>query len=378
VDRPQELTHISLCAGYGGIDLGLQRALGAVRTVAFSEIESYACANLVAKMEQGLLDSAPIWTDLKTFPWSEFHGKVDLVSGGFPCQPFSTSGRRAGDSDPRHLWPHIVRGLRELGRPPLVFFENVEGIISSKLAGNEWSDPQGTPVLQHVLRELERLGYTATAGIFSAAEVGAPHQRKRVFILGVRADLGAGGRELVNGLLGDAARVHSKHSLWWRQSTQQSVPVPTREPSTDADMADNGGAWPAGRGAKQYAWEPPRVVLRGGTVDYANDAGSHGRNAHERTDTEEGRHGTSGCATSASTPRGAVQGNSEPSVGGDSDGAPCGLDYAQLCVSRDSLVDELRLLGNGVVPATAERAFKVLWGELTMENAHAIYSDQRA
>ncbi|NBW13935.1 MAG: DNA cytosine methyltransferase [Caulobacteraceae bacterium] len=111
VDTSKAITHVSLCAGYGGIDLGLKRAIPSLRTIAFSEIEAFACANLVSKMEAGLLDPAPIWTDLKTFPWSEFHGCVDILSGGYPCQPFSAAGKRLGAEDPRHLWPHIRRGI---------------------------------------------------------------------------------------------------------------------------------------------------------------------------------------------------------------------------------------------------------------------------
>ena len=66
MDTTKTITHVSLCAGYGGIDLGLQRAVGNLRTIAFCEIEAFACANLVSKMEAGLLDPAPIWTNLKT------------------------------------------------------------------------------------------------------------------------------------------------------------------------------------------------------------------------------------------------------------------------------------------------------------------------
>lgn len=294
----EDLTHISLCAGYGGIDLGLKRAIRNLRTVAYSEIGDFACANLVSKIEAGRLDNAPVWTDLKTFPWGEFRGKVDLVSGGFPCQPFSQAGRKAGDEDPRHLWPHIVRGLRELGGPPLVFLENVEGILSSNLKGDDWSDPQNTPVLLHVLRELERLGYWTTAGVFSAVEVGATHQRKRIYILGVRADLSDSGRERVSSNL--------VHTI--QPELHPRVKLTRRE------------AWPAGRGAAPHAWEPPRVTPKS-------------------TDTQ-------------------------PSLGRNSDGASCGVDYALLYNSLDSRTDELRLLGNGVVPATAERAFRTLWGRL--------------
>ena len=74
MDTTKTITHISLCAGYAGIDLGLSRAIAGLHTIAFSEIEAFACANLVSKMEAGLLDAAPIWSDLKTFPFSDFHG----------------------------------------------------------------------------------------------------------------------------------------------------------------------------------------------------------------------------------------------------------------------------------------------------------------
>ncbi len=122
-------------------------------TVAFSEIEAFACANLVSKMEAGLLDPAPLWTDIKTFPCEDFRDRVDLLVAGYPCQPFSAAGKRLGAEDPRHLWPHIARSIRVI-RPRLCFFENVEGHISLGL--------------REVIGELESIGYQTAWGIFSA------------------------------------------------------------------------------------------------------------------------------------------------------------------------------------------------------------------
>ena len=176
MDTTKTITHLSLCAGYDGIGIGLERVLPNLRAIAYVEIEAFAIANLVSKMESEQLDAAPIYSDVKTFPYKEFRGRVDILSGGFPCQPFSQAGVRKGVEDPRHLYPHFSRGIEEC-KPGIVFLENVEGIISSKTA-------EGESVLHYVLKDLERLGYKAEAGVFSASEVGFPHQRKRVFIMG--------------------------------------------------------------------------------------------------------------------------------------------------------------------------------------------------
>ncbi len=141
------------------------------------EREAYLSALLVSKMEEGLLDPCPIFGDLVSFDWARYRGLVHLVSGGVPCQPFSYAGKRDGVEDPRHLWPHVRNGLKIL-RPEIVFFENVAGISTAKSPGYH-------SVLHHVLSDLEGLGFRATAGEFSAAEVGAPHLRRRWFILGL-------------------------------------------------------------------------------------------------------------------------------------------------------------------------------------------------
>ena len=138
-------------------------------------------ALLAKKMETGELAPAPIHTDVKTFPYRRFLGQVGILSGGFPCQPFSSAGERQSTADPRHLFPFILEGIKQC-RPELVFLENVDGIISSKTG-------DGESVLKYVLRSLEEVDYTATAGVFSASEVGAPHQRKKSLHLGLLQQL---------------------------------------------------------------------------------------------------------------------------------------------------------------------------------------------
>jgi len=172
-------SHISLCAGYGGIDIGLGRVLPSIATICSVEIEAYAVANLLEKMETGQVVSHPVWSNIETFDARPFCGKVDILSGGFPCQPFSQAGNQKSTDDERHLFPHIERIIFEC-KPRIVFFENVEGIISAKVGGTEQS------VLHHVLQRVERLGYRVTAGLFSAEECGFPHRRKRAFVAGVR------------------------------------------------------------------------------------------------------------------------------------------------------------------------------------------------
>jgi DNA (cytosine-5)-methyltransferase 1 len=180
VDTTKTINHLSLCTGYEGIGRGLRKIFPNVREIAFVEIEAFAQANLASKIEEGEIHPTPIYSNLKTFPFKYFLGKVDILSAGFPCQPFSAAGRRQSTDDPRHLYPYIAEGISQC-RPTYVVLENVEGIISSKTA-------DGESVLKYVLGDLEERGYITSWGIFSAVEVGAPHQRKRVFIMAHRQE----------------------------------------------------------------------------------------------------------------------------------------------------------------------------------------------
>lgn len=162
------LAGISLCSGYAGLDLGISIAEPGYRTVCYVEREAHAAATLVARMADAALDPAPIWDDLRSFDGGPWRGRVSVLSAGYPCQPFSLAGKRRGEQDPRHLWPEVARVISE-SDPEWVFLENVEGHLSLGCSD--------------VARDLRELGYRPKAGLFTAREAGARHQRKRLFIL---------------------------------------------------------------------------------------------------------------------------------------------------------------------------------------------------
>lgn len=173
---------LSVCSGGGGLELGLHLAIPATRVVCYVEREAYAASLLVSRAQEGLLDEAPVWSDLASFDASAWRGKVDCVAGGFPCQPWSAAGKRQGTDDERWLWPSFARAVRDADAG-WVLVENVPGLLAGG-AG-------------HVLGDLADLGFDAEWMVLSAASVGAPHLRRRVFILAHRRGYGPSPSELL-------------------------------------------------------------------------------------------------------------------------------------------------------------------------------------
>jgi DNA (cytosine-5)-methyltransferase 1 len=356
VDNPKEyIRHLSLCSGYEGIGSGLRRVLPNVREIAHVEIETFAICNLVAKMEANQIHPAPVFTDLKEFPFRKFRGCVDILSGGFPCQPFSGAGLKKATEDPRHLFPYILEGIKEC-RPTVLFLENVEGIISCKTA-------DGESVLHYVLRSLEEVGYIAEAGIFSASEVGATHQRKRVFILAYSSSEGLERilqcrepKEAVqklttrrSGSTGDVELAYTNSSRGredWEQSELWTARTEQPSRSTWAESTEGEASqgqeriiqsWPSRPGEAQQEWEEPRVIM-----------GDPKGGGQQSSPHRQGQEQLGGASTAQHREEAQCE------LGGATDGATCGVDPIA------NRVDRLRLLGNGVVPQVAEKAFVTL------------------
>jgi DNA (cytosine-5)-methyltransferase 1 len=176
---------LDLFSGIGGFSLGLERT-GGFETAAFCEYEKFPRSIL-----QKHWPDVPCFPDVRELKGSDIDGPIDVICGGYPCQPFSTAGQRRGKEDDRHLWPEFSRLVDEL-RPTWVIGENVAGHISMGL--------------DDVLSDLEGQGYAARTFVIPACAVAAPHRRDRVWTLAHATQLQR-----------DGSREH-------RQSSERQIP----------------------------------------------------------------------------------------------------------------------------------------------------------
>ena len=155
----------SLCTGYGGLDMAVEAYFGA-EMVWCAEIDKYASQLIVQRFNK------PNLGDIKQIKWDEVE-PIDILTAGYPCQPFSHAGHRKGEDDKRHIWPNIKEAISIL-RPSIVVLENVRGHLSLGF--------------KEVLKDLAQIRYDARWKIVRASDVGAPHQRARLFIIAYPID----------------------------------------------------------------------------------------------------------------------------------------------------------------------------------------------
>ena len=160
------LTHLSLFTGIGGLDIAAEWA-------GFTTVGQCEWADYPTKVLEKHWPHVPRWRDIRTLTKEGFYERtgmrtVDLISGGFPCQPFSVAGKRRGREDDRYLWPEMLRVIEEL-RPRWVVGENVSGLVRA--------------ALDEILESIEQAGYTAWAYTFKACECGALFSGERIAIV---------------------------------------------------------------------------------------------------------------------------------------------------------------------------------------------------
>jgi DNA (cytosine-5)-methyltransferase 1 len=211
------MNELALFAGVGGGILG--GTLLGWRTICAVEYDAYCRKTIFRRQRDGMLSLFPIWDDVRTFsctddvagPFVEALRKVSplIITGGFPCQPYSAAGKRRGSADKRNLWPDTIRIIREV-EPEIVLLENVSGLLSFDYFGE-------------ILGGLAETGYDAEWRIVSAGSMDAPHVRKRLWILAwhrkkavftntqsIRCMDGSSTRGLFNNIVTDSTRKSKK------------------------------------------------------------------------------------------------------------------------------------------------------------------------
>ena len=335
------LTVGSLFSGIGGLDLGLERA--GMNVIWQSEIDPYGCRVLKKHWPEVVNHG-----NIKEINWGDVV-RPDIICGGYPCQPFSTAGKRNGTDDPRHLWPWVREAISEL-RPKYAILENVRGHVSLGL--------------NVVLGEMASIGYDAEWQIVSAASVGAPHRRDRVIIVAYPREQLKHGRGHLN----------SQSALRQGQALQEPVSG-SNSPSanTIGQLANPNSLGHLRRQPQIFTterWLNALSLIGSCSTDVANPDSNSGHQQHQRqvqqpnfmgrsenvanTDARETSRGLGGVPTDTGQvrqERNYARGEEshagrqwwaiEPDVGRVAHGVP-------------SRVDRLRGLGNAVVPQVAE------------------------
>jgi len=356
------VTHLrvgSLCTGYGGLDMAAQAVFGGELTW-WADIDP----GPIAVMARHHPD-APNLGDLKTVEWRAVR-RVDILTAGYPCQPFSNAGKRLGTQDPRHLWPYVAKAVGAL-RPLCVVLENVAAHLR-----------RGFDL---VLQDLAEIGYDATWVVVRASDIGAPHRRERLFVVasdarGQAVGFGIGwGRPDHDGASAPAADTaddgHAAPRAGGRQPEIASA-TGDRAPAADADYRADDGQRPCPEPEPRgdAAADTVRERLAGDTqregAPLAGEVGQRGHDADGRAAAEFGQYQAAVDRWQHVTGRPAP----EPTEIGARGarvlsprfvewlmGLPAGHVTDTEGLTRNA---QLKLLGNGVVPQQAERALREL------------------
>ncbi len=336
--RPQN--YLSLCAGIGGLDLGVKLALPESRCVCYVEKDEFAQSILVARMEDQALDLAPVWDDLLTFDPGPWRGLVSGVVAGFPCQPVSVAGKRAGKGDERWIFGEVMRVVRGVGAR-WIFLENVPGILSMGLGS--------------VLGELAESGYDSEWLCISAGAVGAPHKRERWFCLAYPNNAGGCAPKRRTDREGPPENKRREiFALRWPGGSRTPNPQELAHPTSGkfpaevrgevrGDGARSNGEMGDTFGGPAQRRRKPEAVAR--KVDDSREQTEGSGNAGRGAFDDPGGGIFPPPPGSPDWER--IPPEAQPAICGNVNGAP-------------SRVDRLRSLGNGVVPLQASAAFREL------------------
>lgn len=295
------MNHGSLFSGIGGFDL-------AAEWMGWNNIFNCEWEEFPRKVLKHHFPNAEQHEDIREFDATTYAGRIDILSGGFPCQPFSVAGKRLGKEDERHLWPEMLRIIRECS-PRWVVGENVRGLVS-------WS---GGLVLEEVYSDLEALGYSVQSFIIPACATGAPHRRDRVWIVAHANDKGrSNGHGEIQGTDGEVQQ-------------RNDCPEFSDTNLRNAPDTENSGC-------------------RGGS-------GEERKERRERMVSGEREGRTMGSKTKGCSRIGFQNFPTEPPVCGGDDGLPKELDGITFSKWRK---ESIKAYGNAIVPQVALQIFQAI------------------
>ena len=325
------VTHGSLFSGIGGFDL-------AARWMGWDNVFHVERDPFCRQVLSHHFPESQSFDDVKAFDATPFRGRLRVLSGGFPCQPFSAAGKRAGTSDDRYLWPEMFRIIRE-ARPTYVVAENVRGLIS-------WNEGM---VLDTVCADLEGEGYEVCPVVLPAASVNAPHRRDRIWIVAHAHDQrGAGGPRQVQGADGEVPQRYDDAQPCYAgpadaTNTEDSRTIGRVRVAADDDYSGSTGAiHPAGR----------RSYDRNEAATNANGQRLQRRMHEDGPKTPKGHIGPCNAQQTAWQDFPTVA----PVCGGD-DGLPKRLDGITFPKWRR---ESIKAYGNAIVPQVAFQIFQAL------------------
>ena len=352
------MNELSLFSGSGGGVLATSHLLN-WRTVGYVEFNPYCQQVLAQRIKDELLDFAPIFGDVRAFidqGYADvYKGMVGVVSAGFPCQPFSVAGRQKAEDDPRNMWPATLDVIRRV-EPRYCLLENVPGLLSRKHR-----------YFETILKDLAESGYNAKWKVISAAEVGAPHKRDRLFIVANRLSVGrqAGASE---GIQSQIKFSEGQESQLVRKGISSSEVVADSDTgfsegadkeirtrrhavkSSSQDLANTESQSSDGR--EDYA----RVSMERQEVSESGDSSGSSRMADTNVKGLEGYGSESRSVQERETEHSAWdQGETHQSKWWESE-----PDVGRVAHGVASRVDRLKALGNGQVPLVVARAWEIL------------------
>ena len=325
------LTHGSLFSGIGGFDLASEWM--GWKNVFHCEYDPFC-----QKVLKHHFPNSKLYKDVRTFDATNYLGRIDLLSGGFPCQPFSSAGKRKGTEDERHLWPEMLRIIREVS-PRYVVGENVRGLLN-------WS---GGLVFEEVCADLENEGYEVTPYLLPACGKNAPHRRDRIWFIARRDAPDTFGLRLEHGkktrnVQKSARKTQSKGG----ELTEPFEANGFGRTTPDTNSGGLEGTTKERRDGFNVKWEGE--FGNAPDTDFElSECGNDNR--------EDGRSEQTERIEPFGKPRGWKEFPTQPPICGGNDGIPRKLDSITFSKWRK---ESIKAYGNAIVPQVAFEIFKAI------------------